>query len=185
MIKPENLKNVLYLWLSIIIQSDVYICQSSNAKNLCNVVWIDGELFSTYPTLQFNPGISSIWIELFDQFINWVLKVPEQISPVFCFKDPRNKGSSQGVKFDHSFHYSKSILKDARVCMWIKKSPESFTIWVLSWTASPFWNRGWWNINDNIFSLRGMARHLQKNSHTAENHVQKPQDTNINLIRSK
>ena len=94
MIRPKNLKNVLYLWLSIIIRSDVYICQSSNAKNLCNVVWIDGELFSVYPTLQFNPSMSSIWLELFDQFINWVLKVLKQISPVFCFKDPRNKGSS-------------------------------------------------------------------------------------------
>ena len=60
MIRPKNLKNVLYLRLSIIIQSDVYIFWYSDAKNFCNVVWIDGELFSAYPTLQFNPDISSI-----------------------------------------------------------------------------------------------------------------------------
>ena len=172
MIKPENLKNVLYLRLSIIIRGEVYICRSSDAKNLCNVVWIDGELFFAYSTLQLNFGISSIWIEFLDQFINRVLKVLEQISPIFCFKYPRNKCSSQGVKFDYSFHHSRSFLKNARVCLWIKRSLESFTVWVLRWTASLFWNRRWWNINYNLFSSRGMARHLQKNRHTAKNQVQ-------------
>ena len=105
--------------------------------------------------------------------------------PIFCFKDPRNKGSSQGVKFDHSFHHNRSILKDARVCMWIKRRLESLIVWVLRRTVSLFWNRGWWDINYNVFSSRGTVRHLQKNSHTAENQVLKPQDTDINLIRSK
>ena len=185
MIRPEDLKNVLYLRLSIIIRSKVYICRSSDVKNLCNVVWIDGKLFFAYQTLQLNSGISSIWIEFLDQFINQVLKVPEQINPIFCFKYPRNKCSSQGVKFDHSFHHSRSFLKNARVCLWIKRSPESFTVCVLRRMASSFWNKGWWNINYNVFSSRGTVRHLQKNRHTAENQVQKPQDTNINLIRFK
>ena len=185
MIRPEDLKNVLYLRLSIIIWSKVYICRSSDVKNLCNVVRIDGELFSTNPTLQLNSNLPNIWIEFLDQFINQVLKVLEQISPIFCFKYPRNKCSYQGFKFDHSFHHSRSFLKNARVCLWIKRSPESFTIWLLRRIASPFWNRGWWNINYNVFSSRGTARHLQKNRHTTENQVQKPQDTNINLIRFK
>ena len=179
MIRPEDLKNILYLRLSIIIRSKVYIYRSSDAKNFCNVVWIDGELFSAYLTLQLNFGISSIWIEFLDQLINPVLKVPDQISPIFCFKYPRNKYSSQGVKLDHSFHHSRSFQKNARVCLWIKRSPESFTVWVLRRTVSPFWNRGWWNINYNVFSSRGTARHLQKNQE------QNPQDTNINLIRFK
>ena len=65
-------------------------------RTFANVVWIDGELFFAYPTLQLNFGISSIWIEFLDQFINRVLKVLEQISPIFYFKYPRNKCSSQG-----------------------------------------------------------------------------------------
>ena len=77
MIRPENLRNVLYLRLSIIIWSEVYIFRSSDAKNLCNVVWINGELFFSYPTLQLNFGISCIWIEFLYQFINWFLEVPE------------------------------------------------------------------------------------------------------------
>ena len=79
----------------------------------------------------------------------------------------------------------RSFQKNARVCLWIKRSLESFTVWVLRRTASLFWNRGWWNINYNVFSLRGTARHLQKNRHIAENQVQNPQDTNINLTRFK
>ena len=61
----------------------------------------------------------------------------------------------------------------------------SFTIWVLRWMASLFWNKGWWNINYNVFSLRGTTRHLQKNRHIAENQEKNPHDTNINLIRFK
>ena len=77
MIRPEDLKNVLYLRLFIIMRSKVYIYRSSDVKNLCNVVWIDGELFSLYSTLQLNSGIPSIWKEILDQFINRVLEVPE------------------------------------------------------------------------------------------------------------
>ena len=170
--QSQGLKeNVLYLRLFIIIRSKVYICQSSDAKNLCNVVWIDGELFSTYPTLQLNSGISSIWIEFLNSFINRVLKVPKQISLIFSFKYPRNKCSSQGVKFDHSFHHSRSFLKNARVCLRIKRSPESFIVWVSRRTTSPFWNGRWWNINCNLFSSREMARHLPKNIHTTKNEM--------------
>ena len=60
MIRPEDLKNVLYLRLFIIIRSKVYIYRSSDVKNLCNVVWIDGELFSAYLTFQLNASMSSI-----------------------------------------------------------------------------------------------------------------------------
>ena len=145
MIRPENLKNVLFLRLSIIVWSEVHICQSSDAKNLCNVVWIDGEFFSSYPTLQLNSGISGIWVEFFYQFINRVLEVLEQISPIFCFKNPRDKCCSEGIKFDHSLYNSKSIFKDAWIRLWIKRSSESLTVWCLKRTLSPFWNRGWWN----------------------------------------
>ena len=169
MIRLENLKNVFYLMLFIIIQSEVYICRSSDAKNLCNVVWIDGELFPSYPTLQLDSNTPSIWIEFLYQFINRVLEVPEQVSLIFCFKYPRDKCSSHGIKFDHSFHHNKSFLKNAGMCLWIKRSPESLTIWVLRWTASPFQNRGLWNINYRFFSLRGTMRHLQNNIHTTEN----------------
>ena len=167
MIRLENLKNVLYLRLFIIIQSKVYICQFSDAKNLCNVVWIDGELFPSYPTLQLDSSTPSIWIEFLYQFINRVLEVPEQVSLIFCFKYPRNKCSSHGIKFDHSFHHSRSFLKNAGMCLWIERSLESLTVWVLRWTASSFQNRGWWNISHRLFSSRGTSRHLQKNIHTA------------------
>ena len=142
MIRPKNLKNLLYLKESIMIWSEVYISRSSDAKNLCNVVWIDGELFSSYPTLQLNSGIPSIWIEFLDQFINRVLEVPKQMSPIFCFKYPRDKCYSQGIKFYHSFHHSRCIFKDAWVSLWTERSPESLTVWVLRQTSSPFWNRG-------------------------------------------
>ena len=171
MIRPKNLKNVLFLRLSIIIWSEVYICQSSDAKNLCNVVWIDGEFFSSYPTLQLNSGISGIWVEFLYQFINRVLEVPKQISPIFCFKNPRDKCCSQGIKFDHLLHNSRSIFKDAWIRLWIKRSSESLNVWSLRRTLSPFWNRGWWN-NYKLFSSRGTMRHLQNNIHTTKNQVQ-------------
>ena len=152
MIRPVNLKNVLYLRLSIIIWSEVYICWFSDAKNLCNVVWIDGELFFLFSTLQLNSGISGIWIEFLDQFINRVLEVPKQISPIFCFKYPRDKCCSQGIKFDHSLYNSRSILKNAWVSLWIKRSSKSPTVWSLRRTLSLFWNRGWWIINYRLFS---------------------------------
>ena len=142
-------------------------------KNLCNVFCIDGELCSSYPTFQLYTGILSIWVELFYQFINRVLKVPKQISPIFCFKYPRDKCSSQGIKFNYSFHYSRSFHKNVGMCLWIERSYESFTSWVLRWMASPFQNRRWWNISHRLFSLRGTSRHLQKNIHTTKNQVQK------------
>ena len=169
MIRPKNLKYALYLRKSIIIWSEIYISRSIDSKNLCNVVWIDAELLSSYPTLQLSSGVSSIWIELLNQFIYWVLEVLEQISSIFCFKDPRNKCCSQGIKFYNPFHHSRSIYKNAWESLWIEGSPESLTVWILRRTLSTFWNRGWWNINHKLFSLRGMARHLQKNIHTAEN----------------
>ena len=169
MIRPKNLKNVLFLRLSIIIWSEVYIFQSSDVKNLCNVVWIDGEFFSSYPTLQLNSGISGIWVEFLYQFINRVLEVPKQISPIFCFKNPRDKCCSQGIKFDHSLHNNRSIFIYAWIRLWIKRNSKSLTVWSLRRTSSPFWNWGLWNINYRLFSLRGTMRHLQNNIHTTEN----------------
>ena len=171
MIRPKNLKNVLYLKLSIIIRSEVYICRSSDAKNLYDVVWIDGKLFSSYPTLQLNSGVSSIWIEFLNQFINRVLEVLEQINPIFCFKYPRNKCCSQGIKFYNPFHHSRSIYKNAWEGLWIEKSLESLTVRSLR-MSSLLWNRGWWNISYRFFSSRGTTRHLQNSIHTAENQVQ-------------
>ena len=156
MIKPENLKNVLYLRLSIIIRGEVYICRSSDAKNLCkcSLDW---------------------WWTLF--------RIPNTNSSIGSLKFSNRSAQSftsnilginvvPKVKFDYSIHHSRSFLKNARVCLWIKRSLESFTVWVLRWTVSPFWNRRWWNINYNLFSSRGMARHLQKNRQTAKNQVQ-------------
>ena len=172
MIRPKNFKNILYLKYSVIIRSEVDICWSGDAKNLCNVVWIDGEFCSSYPTLQLYTGIWSIWVEFFYQFINRVLEVPEQISTIFCFKYPRDKCSSQGIKFNYSFHYSRSFHKNAGMCLWIKRSSKSLIVWVLRQTASLFWNRRWWNISHRLFSSRGTTRHLQRNIHTTENQVQ-------------
>ena len=183
-LKSQEL-NVLYLRKSIIIWSEVYICRSIDSNNLCNVVWIYAELLSSYPILQLNSGVSSIWIELLYQFINRVLKVPEQINPIFCFKNPRNKCCCQGIKFYNPFHHSRSIFKNAWESLWIEGSPESFTIWILRQMPSLFWNRGWWNINHKFFSSRGTARHLQKKHTHSKEPSAKPQDTNINLIRSK
>ena len=171
MIRPKNLKNVLYLRLSVIIWSKVYICSSIKLKNLCNVVWINAELISLYPTLQLNSGVSSIWIEI-HQFINRVLEVPKQISLIFCFKDPWNKCCSQGIKFYNPFYHGRSLYKNAWECLWNEGSPESLTVWILRRTSSPYWNRGWWNINYRLFSSRGTTRHLQKNIHIVENQVQ-------------
>ena len=184
MIWPKNLKNILYLRKSIIIWSEVYVCRSIDSKNLRNVVWIDVEILSSYPTLQLNFGVSSIWIELLNQFINRVLEVLEQISLIFCFKDPTDKCCSQGIKFYNPFYHSRSIFKNAWESLLIEGSPESPIVRSLRRTSSLFWNRGWWNISYRLFSSRGTMRHLQNNIHSREQSA-KPQDTNLNLIRSK
>ena len=114
---------------------------------------------------------SGIWVEFLYQFINRVLEVPKQISPIFCFKNPRDKCCSQGIKFDHLLHNSRSIFKDAWIRLWIKRSSESLNVWSLRRTLSPFWNRGWWN-NYKLFSSRGTMRHLQNNIHITKNQVQ-------------
>ena len=82
------------------------------------------ELFSFHLAFLLNSNVSGIWEEFLNQLFHRVFEIPEQIGPIFSFKDSRDKSCPQSVKLYHSFHYGRSILKNAWVSLWIKRSFE-------------------------------------------------------------
>ena len=48
-----------------------------DVKNLCKIIQSDDKILSSNPALQFSFSEPSVRVELFDQFVNGILKVSE------------------------------------------------------------------------------------------------------------